>query len=428
MAWDGFLNDKLKQRQYQYRNEAKRDIVNVLKIYPDLRPEESVYVGEDGKQTTLVCLSGTIPVHYKGTSYNIPIQVWLLHGHPHQAPLVYVKPTSTMVVKPNRNVDLQGRVYLPFLTSWSQNQANKSDLIQLVQELQIIFGQVSPVYAKSAQQPPPRPPYPSPYPNNQPVPHGGMGMPQPGGYASSYPTSHPGYPTSHGTPYPSASTTPYTAHTTSGYSTAYSMPGNPTPYPSATTAYPATTVTPYPVATVQSQVPSRQGSVIDERTVRMSLLTTAEDKLKQRIREVFEMGRIEQDQLQITKTELESGNKALNALIRGMNNEKANLEANISLLDQKNKEINDMVQKLQDDSENMNIDEAVVTTTPLYNQILDLFAEESAIEDALYYLSEGLRREAVELDVFLKSVRKMSRRQFMLRATLLKARETAGLR
>jgi len=326
-------------------------------------------------------------------------------------------------VKPNRNVDDRGRVYHPFLTEWNQGpSSSKSDLQQLIEQLRIIFGQVSPVYAKSSQ-PPARPTY--SHPSSQPVPHGGMGMPQPGGYPV-YPNAHSQYPTSHhNTPYPVTST-PFTSHGTS--MSPYG--GNPSPYPATSTPYPTPKdSTPYPAAIPsQNQLAQRQGSVIDERTVRMSLLTTAEDKLKQRIREVFEMGRIEQDQLQVTKTELESGNKALTGMIEKMRNEQVNLESNITILEQKNNEINDTLEKLQNDSENMNIDEAVVTTTPLYNQILDIFAEESAIEDALYYLSEGLRREAVELDVYLKSVRKMSRRQFMLRATLLKARETAGLR
>ena len=114
-------------------------------------------------------------------------------------------------------------------------------------------------------------------------------------------------------------------------------------------------------------------------------------------------------------------------MIQSMKEEKANLEANISLLEQKNTEMDATIAKMETDSANMNIDEAVVTTMPIHAQILDLYAEESAIEDTLYYLTEGLRREVVELDVFLKSVRKMSRKQFMLRATLLKAREVAGL-
>lgn len=38
----------------------------------------------------------------------------------------------------------------------------------------------------------------------------------------------------------------------------------------------------------------------------------------------------------------------------------------------------------------------------MFLRILTLFAEENAIEDAMYYLSEALRREVIECDVFLK--------------------------
>jgi len=428
MAWDGFLNEKLKIRNYHYRNDAKRDILNAIRAYEDLHPEESQFVSDEtGIQTTILCLVGTIPVSYKGSSYNIPILIQLLHGHPHQAPLVFVKPTSTMVIKPSRHVDDKGRVYLPLLTEW-QKQGPKASLNELIKNLQGIFSQVPPVYAKSAQPPSPlRPSYPTPYPTSQPgggyVPHGGMSMP----HAAQQPSHHLGYPRIQ-TPYPQTSAGQYPAHTGS----TYPVQSNSCPYPvptpvNANQVPPTQNVAPYPNTSTQNEV-QRQGSVIDEKMVRMSLLTTAEDKLKQRIREVFEMGRIEQDQLQVTKVQLESGNKELNFMIQAMKDEKANLEANISVLEQKNEELDSTLQKMEEDSENMNIDETVVTTTPIHAQILDLFAEESAIEDTLYYLTEGLRREVVELDVFLKSVRKMSRKQFMLRATLLKARDVAGLR
>lgn len=35
-------------------------------------------------------------------------------------------------------------------------------------------------------------------------------------------------------------------------------------------------------------------------------------------------------------------------------------------------------------------------------RILNLFAEENAVEDTIYYLSESLRKEAIDMDVFLK--------------------------
>ena len=57
-------------------------------------------------------------VFVPGNVYNIPIKIWLLGSHPFQPPLVYVTPTSNMVIKPGKHVDCYGRVYLPYLTEW----------------------------------------------------------------------------------------------------------------------------------------------------------------------------------------------------------------------------------------------------------------------------------------------------------------------
>jgi len=53
-------------------------------------------------------------------TYNIPICMWLMDTHPYNPPLIYVKPTATMQIKPGRHVDHTGRVYLPYLHEWKQ--------------------------------------------------------------------------------------------------------------------------------------------------------------------------------------------------------------------------------------------------------------------------------------------------------------------
>ena len=54
-----------------------------------------------------------------GVTYNIPVCIWLQESHPKVAPLVFVKPTSSMAIKPSHHVDTNGKVYLPFLHEWS---------------------------------------------------------------------------------------------------------------------------------------------------------------------------------------------------------------------------------------------------------------------------------------------------------------------
>ena len=46
-----------------------------------------------------------------------------------------------------------------------------------------------------------------------------------------------------------------------------------------------------------------------------------------------------------------------------------------------------------------------ITLDPrFFRRILNLFAEENAVEDTIYYLSESLRKEGLDLEVFLKVI------------------------
>ena len=408
MSLDGAVAQKLSQLKYSNKQQAKADILNALREYRELRPEQKEYRFENGKSSTLLSLNGTIPVTFMGATYNIPICLYLLNQHPIAAPLVHVVPTSTMVIKQGKHVDHQGRVYHPYLTQWKHP---RNDLSGLISILQVIFGEEPPVFSRSPYQPqtqpqtqPAGPRYQTPYPT-QPLPGmpGGMTMPgmMPGGFPSST-----GYP---GSPLPPSST-PYSA---SGYGTASN------PYPGA-----------QPVHTndgLTGKIPSRQESVLGDETIRMSLLSALDDKLKRRVKEVVQMGQSELEALQKTNQKLEQGKQCLDNVISRLKQEKNVIDENISMLNQKNSDVEQAIKRMEEDAANLNIDEAVVTTAPLYNQIMQLYAEENAIEDALYYLNDGLRRDVIELDVFLKTVRQCSRKQFILRATLQKARKTAGL-
>lgn len=60
-------------------------------------------------------------------------------------------------------------------------------------------------------------------------------------------------------------------------------------------------------------------------------------------------------------------------------------------------------------------------------RLINAYAEEAAIEDAIYYMGEALRSGVIDLEVFLKQVRQLARKQFMLRALMQKCRQKAGL-
>lgn len=55
-----------------------------------------------------------------------------------------------------------------------------------------------------------------------------------------------------------------------------------------------------------------------------------------------------------------------------------------------------------------------------FSRLLQLVAENSALEDGLYYLDVGVTDGAITVDVFLREVRKLARKQFVARATTKK--------
>lgn len=80
----------------------------------------------------------------------------------------------------------------------------------------------------------------------------------------------------------------------------------------------------------------------------------------------------------------------------------ADVDKNIDLLKRKDEEMTAALEKMENQSEDNDIDDVMSPTAPLYKQILNLYAEENAIEDTIFYLGEALRRNVIDLDVFLK--------------------------
>lgn len=425
-ALRGFLS------KYKHPNEARLEIIKTINQYRDLRPTFDPFVFNDGTQRELVQLEGTIPVTYKGNVYNIPISIWVMETHPYNPPMVFVKPTSTMQIKPGRYVDTNGKVDMPFIREWKHPN---SDLLSLVQILTFTFGEECPVFSRTSasRQPltyPGQPPYPPVGGTMPPYPSAGGGVPvypPQGGYPPyPNPAGHSSYP-----PYP-----PVTQN--SSYPPPYpSHPANP-PYSGPPASFPGG----YPPSQFNSQPPYPSmnnvadgpggmphlspGGTVTEADLRASMLSAVEDKMKRRLRETFAQAQAEMDVLTKTQKDLTAGKQKLEMIISDLEKEKDEIEKNISLLKDKDKEVKDAIQKMES-NENLSVDEAVVTTTPLYRQLVDAFAEEQAIEDAIYYLGEALRKNVIELESFLKRVRELSRKQFMLRATIQKCREKAGL-
>lgn len=440
-------SETLQQLSKHYRNPdlTKRDILQALMHYKGLVPKWDAFVFNTGEKKDLLCLDGTIPVPYKGTTYNIPICVWLLETHPYNAPMCYVKPTNDMQIKISQHVDQTGKIYLPYLHDWKHSS---SDLIGLIQVMVVVFGEHPPVYAKPRSSHSSgsdyahtsaagaHPPYPT-----QPPTSGGPYMPLPQhepkapqyGYSSygQQPPPAP-YPQTNNYPrYPSMPTSNYAPGGGYGY-----PPAPPTQPPYPQQQYPPTSgvysnsTPPYasfqPVSIPQQSSAPVNSNTISEEHIKASLLSAVEDKMKRRLRDKFSQVHAELDVLKRTHDDLTKGKTRLEEIINKLEGEQMELDKNVNVLREKSDAMTEVIAKLQN-QEAIDVDEAVVTTTPLYKQLLNAFAEENAIEDAIYYLGEALRRGIIDLDVFLKHVRELSRKQFMLRALMQKCREKANL-
>lgn len=170
----------------------------------------------------------------------------------------------------------------------------------------------------------------------------------------------------------------------------------------------------------------RSTGTITEEHIKASLISAVEDKLRRRLQEKVNQYQAEIETLNRTKQELVEGSSKIDNVIARLIREEVELQKNVNILRDKEQELEKSLDALEK-SEGIDPDEAVTTTAPLYKQLLNAYSEEAALEDAIYYLGEALRSGVIDLETFLKHVRQLSRKQFMLRAIMQKCRQKAGL-
>jgi ESCRT-I complex subunit TSG101 len=66
------------------------------------------------------------------------------------------------------------------------------------------------------------------------------------------------------------------------------------------------------------------------------------------------------------------------------------------------------------------VDELVCATTIVHNQLINLVAEDNAIEDTIYHLHRALNAGRIDLERFLRTTRVLAEEQFLKRALIEK--------
>lgn len=75
---------------------------------------------DDGRTQLLLCIHGLLPIDYRQASYHIPIAIWITRQYPREPPLAFVVPTSEMLVKPSKHVDVSGLCRMDYIGNWEK--------------------------------------------------------------------------------------------------------------------------------------------------------------------------------------------------------------------------------------------------------------------------------------------------------------------
>ncbi|KAF8590553.1 UEV-domain-containing protein [Ramaria rubella] len=505
---------------YSQRDLVYNHVDAVLAAFPTLRPKTDVYTFDDGRSQLLLCVHGLLPIQYRRASYNIPISVWLTHQYHIQPPLVYVVPTSDMLVKAGKFIDVSGRCDPPYIQGWQRKNEGCS-LKALMEVLTDQFSREPPVYAKPraplsprvhdtspsrprtpdySGKPPPPPPRPtsSTSPSRRPTP-----PPRPVAVVSDtltppthsppptvplyadiprhnvYHTPRPGSnqdPPIYSTPTnPAPSSPPSRSHLRPSSATYYSSPlsqepshhhqhledvpsqrwslppGNSpahfakSPLPPIVPQYirpnrdPAINTQPrLPQPPIHSGAPAPPPTrnlldedIEDNAASLASVLSDAPPRppnpevlrLHAQLHDKFDSEFAALDQ--VLATDMQRLRTAQADLLAGepaIRDEMARLEAVRDVCRVVAGRLRSTVQSAEVNLHELRrkgdpeVDELICSTTIVYNQLVDIVAEDSAIEDTIYHLHRALNSGRIDLDKFLRTTRALAEEQFMKRA------------
>ena len=393
---------------YRDPSRVSRDTSSLLNatVGRHLHPEASTIVQNDGSISPSLVLKGTVVMVYRGASYNIPIDIYLPPTYPVRPPIIYVRPVSTMMIKEgHRHVGADGMVYMPYLHSWRPDSHN---MIDTCHNMSSIFGRESPVFAKpldlvqsapvSAQTARPTPPSyedistpKPPAPSRPPAPAGSSS----GGFSDIF------------------------NRFTTGLSGAAAADDA-----SAEERIIAETAAANLAVEVARKAEEAEAQDKKAALEARERLTARSNSILKAYRDVAgeEIFDCVRDQILLEK--------AKDFVMNGECGQIAYLVKRKIELVTHHKELDKGIEKLaafvhsaeetKSSKKEVCVDELAVPSDILSAQMLNLSAENQSINDALYFLDKALADHNFPLDDHLRAVRKLTKKQFLVKAHLLK--------
>ncbi|KAN0064771.1 Suppressor protein stp22 of temperature-sensitive alpha-factor receptor and arginine permease [Thecaphora frezii] len=149
------------------------------------------------------------------------------------------------------------------------------------------------------------------------------------------------------------------------------------------------------------------------------------DKIQSRLASLSASLEQSNQHLQVLSSDLDRGRPAIEDEMRRLEAVRDVCRATGDRMEATVEEAKERIEWLRN-KEEPDVDGMVLATSIVGNQLVDLVAEDNAIEDALYQLSRALNAERIDLDRFLKQTRMLAREQFMKRALAFKIVEGMG--
>mmetsp|Transcript_34126 Transcript_34126/g.80308 ORF Transcript_34126/g.80308 Transcript_34126/m.80308 type:complete len:397 (+) Transcript_34126:101-1291(+) len=369
-----------------YRDPARvnRDASSLLRssVGIHLTPGIAPLVENNGDSSHCLVLQGTIAIVFRGNTYQLLVDIYLPPGYPIRPPVSFVRLAENMYLKEHHpHVGSDGMVYLPYTHEWNPRTHS---LIEMVVAMSSVFSADPPVFTRApAPQPPPPPSY------------------------SSYTSS----------------------------SNSNSSPMNRKP------AAPNSNID--SERYIQDQIAAIMAKEAEEaRTVEMEQKLMQQQIAAQREWEEKKLNQVRTEVNQKIQSYLmdftEETKKALSADWRDQEHLKHNkdqiqkemqeltqkkkeLKDHIEIIDEKTKEINEWLEESKNaGDEEPEVDDICQPVNKLDAQMLDLSAENAALTDAMYFLDRGMYMGQIDCTTHLKMIRKLAKRQFLIRAHLIK--------
>ncbi|ETI31249.1 hypothetical protein, variant 5 [Phytophthora nicotianae CJ01A1] len=298
-------------------------------------------------------------------------------------PVCFVRPTADMMVKPGHpHVTSDGYVKIPYTSDWRPDFT----MLELVAHMCSIFGNMPPVFRRPA----------SSRPQNRANGSASAATSGTGGYfqQGSYAQSHPPQPS----PYYSSQFQSHSRQESEEISL----------FGSSQQSLGASSLSNSGVYT-EVRPEERAAALKVEVTGKIQMQL---EKIFKRVRDDIDLQFEHEVQLTQSRENVERGLQSLRFLRDDITRAK-------SVVETQDQEVTAWLEE-NEGKDTVDPDTILVEGDALSKQMIKTLAEHYAIEDALYYMDRALSNDEMELSVFLKEVRKLSRKQFMCLALVQK--------